>query len=499
MSNLRISLGFLASHWILATFVALAAWHTVRVFRGWYRLRHFKGPRIAALTRFWVARKISAGGMHHDLQAVNERYGSLARVGPNDLVAGDPAIIKRMMAVRSPYTRSDWYVGVRFDPVKDNVSSERDEKKHNELRAMMAPGYSGKENEDLEGTIDRNIQVFINLIRTKYLSTETETKPMDFARKAQYLTLDVISDAAYREAFGYLRTDSDLYEFIATVENVFSSALMVTIFPWLNWVLRLSILKAIMPSDKDPLGMGKILGITNNVVAKRFGPDKKVEKDMLGSFIAHGLTQDQAESETVLQILAGSDTTATAMRAIMLHLVMSPRVVEKLRAEIDSHTISSPITDAEARKMPYLQAVIKEGLRIFPPVVGLMSKEVPPGGDTIDGVFVPGGTKIGYGMYGVFHNKAMWGDDPAVYRPERWLDKDEEKLREMDSTLDLVFGYGKWKCLGSVVAWMELNKLFVELFRQFDFNVVNPMRPMRSVCYGLFFQSEFWLTVYERS
>lgn len=47
-----------------------------------------------------------------------------------------------MMAVRSPYTRSDWYVGVRFDPVKDNVASERDEKKHNELRAMMAPGVS---------------------------------------------------------------------------------------------------------------------------------------------------------------------------------------------------------------------------------------------------------------------------------------------------------------------------------------------------------------------
>lgn len=92
------------------------------------------------------------------------------------------------------------------------------------------------------------------------MSTETESKPMDFARKAQYLTLDVISDAAYREAFGYLRTDSDMYDFIATVENVFSSALLVTIFPWLNWVLRLSILKAIMPSDKDLLGMGKILG-----------------------------------------------------------------------------------------------------------------------------------------------------------------------------------------------------------------------------------------------
>ncbi|KAL2061574.1 hypothetical protein VTL71DRAFT_6951 [Oculimacula yallundae] len=499
MSNFAMVTDFAARHWILVSFLAVVAWHSVRVYRSWLRLRHFKGPTIAALTRFWLARKISAGDMHHDLQAANEKYGSLARIGPNDLVAGDPAIIRRMMAVRSPYTRSDWYVGVRFNPDRDNVSSERDEKVHNELRSMMAAGYSGKENEDLEGTIDRNIQVLINLIRTKYLSTEAETKPMDFARKAQYLTLDVISDAAYREAFGYLRTDSDMYEFIATVESVFSSALMITVFPWLNSILSLSIMKAVMPTEKDPLGMGKILGITNAVVAKRFGPNKTVEKDMLGSFIAHGLTQDQAESETVLQILAGSDTTATAMRSIMSYLVMSPRIVSKLRDEISSHNISSPVTDAQARDMPYLQAIIKEGLRIFPPVTGLMSKQVPPEGDTIDGKFIPGGTKIGYGMYGIFHDKKMWGEDVAVYRPERWIGKDDETLREWDSTLELIFGYGKYKCLGSNVAWMELNKLFVELFRQFDFNVVNPLKPMRSICYGLHFQSEFWLTVYERA
>jgi len=57
--------------------------------------------------------------------------------------------------------------------------------------------------------------------------------------------------------------------------------------------------------------------------------------------------------------------------------------------------ISSPITDNEAKQLPYLQATIKEGLRICPPVSGLMDKEVPPEGDTVDGVFVPGGTKIG--------------------------------------------------------------------------------------------------------
>lgn len=71
----------------------------------------------------------------------------------------------------------------------------------------------------------------------------------------------------------------------------------------------------------------------------------------------------------------------------------------RLRAEIDAAAekgrISSPIQDVEARTLPYLQACIKEGLRLFPPVTGLMPKVVPPEGDTFNGVFIPGGTEIG--------------------------------------------------------------------------------------------------------
>lgn len=120
--------------------------------------------------------------------------------------------------------------------------------------------YSGKENENLEGTIDRNIQALIDLIRNKYLSTDLENKPMDFGRKAQYFTLDTISDVSYREPFGYMATDSDLYQYISIVESVFVAALMVTIFPSLNWFLGLPILKFALPSAGDALGIGKITG-----------------------------------------------------------------------------------------------------------------------------------------------------------------------------------------------------------------------------------------------
>lgn len=148
----------------------------------------------------------------------------------------------------------------------------------------------------------------------------------------------------------------------------------------------------------------------------------------------------------------------------MLHIISNARVVEKLRAEIKETNPTRPvITDAEARTMSYLQAVIKEGLRIWPPVVGLMAKEVPKGGDTFKGVFLPEGTRIGYGAWGIFRREDIWGDDSHEYRPERWLESSPEKLREMESTLELIFGYGRWQCLGRNVALMELNKVFVEV------------------------------------
>jgi cytochrome P450 len=144
-------------------------------------------------------------------------------------------------------------------------------------------------------------------------------------------------------------------------------------------------------------------------------------------------------------------------------LITTPRVLSKFRAEYSKASISSPITDAEARNLPYLQAIIKEGLRIWPPIVGLQGKLVPPGGDVINGHFVPAGTKVGTAVFGMMRNKKIFGEDADVFRPERWLDASPEKIKEREQTVDLVFGAGRFKCLGNSVALIELNKIFVEV------------------------------------
>jgi cytochrome P450 len=113
--------------------------------------------------------------------------------------------------------------------------------------------------------------------------------------------------------------------------------------------------------------------------------------------------------------------------------------------------------------MPYLQAVIKEGLRIMPPASGAMFKQVPPGGDIIDSRYLPGGTQIGGSPLSIQHSKQIYGPDADLYRPERWVEASTEKAAEMISTVDLCFHYGKYQCLGKSVALMEFNKLFVEV------------------------------------
>jgi hypothetical protein len=66
--------------------------------------------------------------------------GSIARIGPNLLVTDDAAFLRRISAARSPYTRGEWYNGVKLDPDINNTISEKDEERHTELRAKVANG-----------------------------------------------------------------------------------------------------------------------------------------------------------------------------------------------------------------------------------------------------------------------------------------------------------------------------------------------------------------------
>lgn len=111
-----------------------------------------------------------------------------------------------------------------------------------------------------------------------------------------------------------------------------------------------------------------------------------------------------------------------------------------------------------------LQALIYEGIRIRAPATGLYPKTVPPQGDTVDGKFIPGGTAIGMNAPGLLKSSALFGPDADLFRPERFLEVDDDAARlGMERDVEMAFGYGRYMCAGKPVAFMELYKAFFEV------------------------------------
>jgi cytochrome P450 len=211
--------------------------------------------------------------------------------------------------------------------------------------------------------------------------------------------------------------------------------------------------------------------IAKDIIASRSLPRPEQSTDMLDSFLRHGLSTVEAESEIAIGLVAGSDTTSTGLRATLLAIISNPTVYHKLQTEIDnailSERISAPIKDSEARQLPYLQACIYEGLRCHPPLVMPRERLVPSEGDVVCGYKSQGGTSVGVNVWSSQRNE-IFGSDPEIFRPGRWMDADKEEVKAMVKVWELIFGHGTTKCLGQNLAMMTMNKFFPEVCTDSD-------------------------------
>ncbi|WPG97567.1 Hypothetical protein R9X50_00034400 [Acrodontium crateriforme] len=499
---------------VLVLLLVLLAVFVVRSVRAYVSLRQFGGHWSVGWSRLWLLQAGKSGQMNKRFTEINVKYGSTARIGPAMLITTDPDLMRRMNAVRSPFTRGPWYAALKLHPERDNITSYLDERKHADIRTRMAPGYSGKENLHMEKDVDDQLLRMLDLVRTKYINRPElgVCKTMDLSRVTSYFTLDVISQVAFGQTFGFLEKDEDPFGYIENLKSFLPAIIVFGVYTELTNILRIPFLKAALPKSTDKRGLGRVMGFASDRVQERFGPKAIIRQDMLGSFIEGGLTQDELESETLTQITAGSDSTASSLRLTLHFISTSPPVLARLLAEAHAGIARGEITrpiikDSEARRLPYLQACIKEGLRMYPPVTGLLAKQVPEGGAliTVDGVekFAPAGTQIGWNSWGMMRNVDIFGDDSEIFRPERWLPKDNsqselDRVTKMTETVTLCFGYGRFGCLGRGVATMELNKAIIEILLRFNLQPCSLANPFAELCVGFFIHDDMNFVVTER-
>lgn len=141
-------------------------------------------------------------------------------------------------------------------------------------------------------------------------------------------------------------------------------------------------------------------------------------------------------------LAAGVDTTGDALCFLMYHLSLPTPSSQRIQSLLHKELTENAATSFD--QLPYLDAVVKEGLRCFPPIPMSMPRYVPSGGSTIEGHFIPQGTIVSCQAYTLHKDPNVFAQ-PLEFLPERWLDKAGEIER---NRFFIPFSIGGRGCLG---------------------------------------------------
>jgi len=164
---------------------------------------------------------------------------------------------------------------------------------------------------------------------------------------------------------------------------------------------------------------------------------------------------------------AGRDTTAQTLVFVCYLLSQNPRVEAKLLEEIATLGDNEPDFDT-VKSLPYLQAVIDETLRIYPPVPydpkESVKEDVLP-----NGTVVPQGCQVTWSAYVMGRDEKLW-DNPLEFRPERWTGQNGGI--PIESINFIPFQNGPRVCLGKAMAYLEVKVVLIMMLRKFRFEHV---------------------------
>ncbi|KAE8983576.1 hypothetical protein PR003_g23983 [Phytophthora rubi] len=188
--------------------------------------------------------------------------------------------------------------------------------------------------------------------------------------------------------------------------------------------------------------------------------DLKLMRDFVISFLA-----------------AGRETTATTMSWVILMLNRYPKVLDQVRQELKAKLPDlmsgnmRALTMENIQQLVFLEATIKETLRLFP-VVAITGRSATRDVRLYEGTFIKAGTRVVMPHYAMGRMATVWGPDADEFKPERWIDDATGKVKVVSPFEFSVFLGGPRVCLGMKFALAEVKISLAKLLSQFDFKTV---------------------------
>lgn len=179
-------------------------------------------------------------------------------------------------------------------------------------------------------------------------------------------------------------------------------------------------------------------------------------------------TREELIDELGVFFLAGHETTASVLTWVFFILAQNPDVVDRLRAEIDTHIGDGPVTFDGVKKLSFIRNVFKETLRLYPPITFI--PRVALQRSKIGKAWVKKGAMVMIAPWVMHRHRDYWVN-PDAFDPDRFSAARDAELTPHSY---IPFGQGQRICVGAGFATMESALILAQLVRRFDFFVESP-------------------------
>ncbi|KAK8153209.1 putative cytochrome P450 [Phyllosticta citribraziliensis] len=466
------------SFYLLSALVVLGYVVSKIVYRlVFHPLASVPGNKIAAATLlyefFWDA--IMGGKYVFRIAEMHEKHGPVVRISPREVHINDPAFFDVLYTSRDE--KDEWFYN--FDGTNTSVFATGPHNAHRRRRGALARLFTVANVAKVEPALLRHLQKLFSRMEGARRTGET----FNCSDAFRCLTMDTISGMTEPRCRNVLDSPDFARSFHRTVRVASASMTWqryVPVLAALEWTPR-RVLKAVNPNIAGLLEKREVQLDAGGVLEAGKSP---TALHALGA--SRLLPQEDKnvwrmaiEAETLLN--AGTETTGLSLAMMVYHLYQHPHVLHRLKSELLACSSVSPeefVDFQTLSRLPYLQAVIQETLRITCPVSGrlprinrahpLVFATSDPNARTY--VFPPG-TVISMSIMDLHHDASIF-PNPKEFIPERWLNEpknsaSEEQRRLMRKYL-LPFGKGSRSCIGLELAKLELVLSAGNLFRRFD-------------------------------
>ncbi|KAF2808444.1 putative P450 monooxygenase [Mytilinidion resinicola] len=471
----------------------IAAIYVVRFFythsHGASSHHNVPGPWTFSISSWRLAYEDLRGRRTRTICQLHAKYGPVVRIGPNEVSFNSPSALRTIYGAGSGFQRTDYYR--MFDAYgRQNLFSFASGKDHGERKKLVAHAYS--KTVMLRGSVAAMVELkakqFLELIQAEPEGVS------DIFRTLHYYSIDNITGFLYGGSGATSALTGD-ESHRALLNDMLDPArrrlswFAVHLPSFTKWLYSRSgraevILRHFLPMQKPAM----MTGIRQHALAAfhRFKESSQKEKSSeIGSqTIIHrlykhhqtrkpdGLDDMDIASECADHLLAGIDTTSDTLMFLIwaLSLPQNHKFQAKLIQEVASLPESSlngdgiPFVEA-GDKLPYLNAVIKEALRLYTPLPATEPRSLLTP-SIIDSFEIPAGMVVGIEPYSLHRNPKVF-EDPLRFNPERWLNVPLERLNEMNRWW-WAFSSGGRMCIGIHLAMSEMTTLVAAIYRKYQ-------------------------------